>query len=325
MSAALQHWVARETTCAIDYSDAHTPLTSALQADGGGYSSHLPMALHALADLGADDARLRAWAEAAWPGVPAAAPWPTLDAAQARWAAQLQDPQGLARGLASLMPGCGAMAFHALIRTAHALEAGHRPSLARALAYWQLRSAPLPGPMESAAPRLALPDWLDALLALPLPLDFSQAWINTRMASAGAEPAFQDLAPRLALHASLLPELARWLAGAYADSGNFTLLHGVTATRAMTVLLPLLDPAARPQALRAFTRQLAAALLASRWRGERRPLDLPPRDWPALRVAAIAHNDDHAIKLAHAAWQLGAQEADPVWRRAAERALISFG
>ena len=32
-----------------------------------------------------------------------------------------------------------------------------------------MRSEPLPGPDESTAPALALPDWLDALLALPLP------------------------------------------------------------------------------------------------------------------------------------------------------------
>ena len=35
-----------------------------------------------------------------------------------------------------------------------------------------------------------------------------------------------------------LRQLGRWAAAAYADSGNFTLLHGLTATRALTRLLP---------------------------------------------------------------------------------------
>ena len=119
----------------------------------------------------------------------------------------------------------------------------------------------------------------------------------------------------------LLHELARWLAGAYADSGNFTLLHGLTASRALTALLPLLAPAARPAALRAFTGQLAAALQASRWRGERKAASTPPREWPALVADAIGRSDAHAIKLTHAVWHLGRLDRDPVWRRAAEVAL----
>ena len=45
---------------------------------------------------------------------------------------------------------------------------------------------------------------------------------------------------------------------------------------------------------------------------------------PALRAAAIAHNDEHAIKLVHTAWQFGRLDPDPVWRQAAARALQSF-
>ena len=37
------------------------------------------------------------------------------------------------------------------------------------------------GDEETGRVALALPDWLDALLALPLPADFSQPWISVRM------------------------------------------------------------------------------------------------------------------------------------------------
>jgi hypothetical protein len=143
------------------------------------------------------------------------------------------------------------------------------------------------------------------------------------MQHAAAQPGFQNLAPRLRIEPGLLAQIARRLAEAYAGSGNFTLLHGLTSTRAITLLLPLLPPAARSAALRDFTRQLAAALIASRWRGEQQQ---PPAagEWAELRAAAIDHDDEHAIKLVHTAWQFGRLDADPVWRQAAARALQSF-
>lgn len=311
---------------APEFLDAQRASQGELPPSGGAYSSHLPMALQALASLGADEARLRAWASQAFASVPALAPWPELEQTERRIAEALErDGVGatLMRRLPALMPGCGGMAFHLLIRTAHAWESGHRAQLARALAYWSLRSSPLPGPVEAEGERLGLDEWAQALLALPLPASMNQPWISARMLRAAEQPGFQAIAPRLRLEPGLLAQIARWAARAYAGSGNFTLLHALTATRAMSQLLPLLAPAARPAALRDFTRQLGAALIASRWRGE---LGDPPvaADWEALRAAAIAHEDEHAIKLVHAAWQLGRTDSDPVWRQAAGRALAAF-
>ena len=322
----LRELLDEELARAPEYLDAQRASSGELPASGGAYSSHLPMALHALASLGADEARLRDWAATAFATVPAIAPWPELQQTEERIAdAMARDGVGatLMRRLPTLMPGCGGMAFHLLIRSAHAWEAGHRGQLARALAYWTLRSSPLPGPAEIEGERLGLAEWAEALLALPLPAGMNQPWISARMLHAAAQPAFQQIAPRLRLEPGLLADIARWAAAAYAGSGNFTILHALTATRAMGQLLPLLPPAARPSALRDFTRQLGAALIASRWRGE---LGEPPAAaaWDALRAAAIAHEDEHAIKLVHAAWQLGRTDSDPVWRQAAARALAAF-
>ncbi len=323
---ALHELLDAELGHAPEHLDAQRASSGELPASGGAYSSHLPMALHALASLGADEGRLRAWAATAFATVPAIAPWPELEQAEQRIADALErDGVGatLMRRLPALMPGCGGMAFHLLIRTAHAWEADHRAQLARALAYWTLRSSPLPGPAETEGERLGLAEWVEALLALPLPAGMNQPWISARMLQAAAQPAFQQIAPRLRLEPGLLADIARWAAAVYAASGNFTILHALTATRAMSQLLPLLPPAARPTALRDFTRQLGAALIASRWRGE---LSEAPAasDWDSLRAAAIAHEDEHAIKLVHAAWQLGRTDNDPIWRQAAARALSSF-
>lgn len=333
MSAVLQSLLDAELRRAPEHHDAERPSCGPLPPGGGAYSNHLPMALQALAALGASDARLQAWAGRAFAGVPLQGVWPALETTESRLRQALHQGGAaalLAHHLPTLMPGCGAMAFHALIRTAHAWEAGHQGQLLRALAYWRERSAPLPGPVEAEGEgegegeHLALDDWLAALLRLPPPEAMNQPWISVRMLAAASSQAFQQLAPRLCLDADLLPRLARRAAAAYAGSGNFTLLHLLTATRALGVLLPLLPAPARDAALRAFSRQAAAALLASRWRGALQ-VQPEPADWHNLRAAAIAHDDAHAIKLVHAAWQLGQHDADPVWRQAAARALQGFG
>lgn len=325
-SAALMTLLGEELAHAPEYLDGQRASTGPLPADGGAYSSHLPMALHALAALGADEARLHAWAAKAFPTVPALGSDPEL-AREEQSIAEALDREGeggaLARLLPALMPGCGGMAFHLLIRTGHAWESGHRGQLVRSLAYWRLRSAPLPGAPEPEGERLQLADWWQALLALPVPDGMHQPWISARMLHAAAQPGFQALAPRLALPhdgPDLLDRLAHQLATVYAGSGNFTLLHGLTATRAMRLLLPLVPHSARSACLRDFTRQIGAALIASRWRGALKAAPAPS-DWDRLRDQAVAHDDEHAIKLVHATWQLGGASADPVWRQAATRAL----
>lgn len=306
----------------LDEELAHAPEHGA-SAGGGAYSTHLPMALHALAALGAPPERLHAWAARHFPQVPAL-DWPELASTEERLRNALQR-EGLdallQKRLPPLLAGSGAMAFHGLIRVAHMLEAGHEAQLLRSLAYWSLRAEALPGPAEVTGEKLGLAEWADALLALPRP-DLRAAWITLRMQAVAAQPAFQALAPRLRLGPALPEQLARWAAGAYAASGNFTLLHALTGTRALLRLLPRLPPAARPAALRDFTRHLGAALIASRWTGQALPAIEPP-DWATLKAAAVAHDDEHAIKAVHAAWQLGAHDADPVWRQAAARALAT--
>jgi catechol 2,3-dioxygenase-like lactoylglutathione lyase family enzyme len=325
-SSALMQLLSDELAHAPEYLDSQRASSGPLPADGGAYSSHLPMALHALAALGADEARLHAWAAKAFPTVPALGSDPDL-AREEQSIAEALDREGeggaLARLLPALMPGCGGMAFHLLIRTGHAWESGHRGQLVRSLAYWRLRSAPLPSTSEPEGERLQFADWWQALLALPAPDGMHQPWISARMLHAAAQPGFQAVAPRLALTPDLLDRLAHQLATVYAGSGNFTLLHGLTATRAMRLLLPLVPHSARSACLRDFTRQIGAALIASRWRGalEAAP---EPRDWDRLRAQAVAHDDEHTIKLVHAAWQLGAESTDPVWQQAAARALQAF-
>jgi hypothetical protein len=321
MSALLHQLLDAQLPFAPEYLDGATANTDAKPPGGGAYASHRPMALQALASLGASDAQLQAFLDQQ-PPIPLRARWPALDAAEQRLRLELQQ-QGAGTVLARLLPErlahAGAVAFHGLIRTAHAWESGHPGELALAMAWWLQRDQPLP--VLHVNPQLHLADWWAALLALPAPEGMPQDWIAQRMQAWVQTPGFIRIAPQLRLEADGLQQLAALALRAYADSGNFTILHLVTASRALQVLGPFIPPEACDAALRDFSLHAAAGLLASRWRGSALAT-LPPWDWPALLTAACASSHDHSIKLVHAArhWQQQGLD-DTLCRSAATRAL----
>lgn len=299
----------------------------------GRMSNHLPMAQQALLELGASAERLQAFTEAQ-----EAALEPRSGARPARTAierdlgradsdgtwrahfaariAELGSPAALREALALLLPGAGAIAFHGLIRTGHAVLAGHDGELAAGLAHWAAHFMPLPATEDG--PPLALADWLQALALVPPPACPPRGLITDRMQAWGDSPGFAAAAGRLRHGPDTLRELALLAARTYAATGNFTVLHLLTASHAMTVLQPWW-PA--PELPRGFSIAAAAGLLAS-GATPALTLDRPPgRPWPALIAAACDQDDAHVIKLTHAAWRLGRRWPDPAWRRAAERAV----
>ena len=111
-------------------------------------TNHLPMALHALHSLGATPERMQEFQGAyrqRFNGMlptsvaDVVADWRPLRAKEGAYPALLATfkamiardgtDQVLRDALPDLMPGVAAAAFHALIRTAHAVEAGHRGEL----------------------------------------------------------------------------------------------------------------------------------------------------------------------------------------------------
>ena len=119
-----------------------------------GLSNHLPMALHALQVMGASETRMREFyasyarrfegQAAPVAGQEAVADWrllrgqpdayPALHASFAEALAREGAVEVLRRSLPELLSGVAAAAFHGAIRTAHAVQAGHRGELAAALA-----------------------------------------------------------------------------------------------------------------------------------------------------------------------------------------------
>jgi hypothetical protein len=299
-------------------------------------TSHLPMALHALAQLGADALRLQRFFDhyarrfegrAAEPKAAAVNDWLPLrgradafGALQATFAAALRR-QGrdatLRAALPALWPGAAAAAFHGLIRTAHALQSGHDGELAAALAYWAWRWQPMADGDEG--PPLPFDAWSERLIEAGRSSSFEGGLISHRMARAAATSAdYRSLATRLRPDDRLPQRLWAFAAQRYAATRNFTVLHMVTGVRALHVLLPWADDAAG--ALRETVRAYTAAYLAANVP----PHDLAPvveLDWSTLVARAMQSEDDHVIKLVHACRVAEQARIAGPFRAAASRAV----
>ncbi|MCA0244744.1 MAG: questin oxidase family protein [Proteobacteria bacterium] len=300
---------------------------------GDGLSNHAPMALVALERLGADGERLNAWltryanAKRLRPARPVQA-WPRGDAwpdrlgDRAAWPAyrglfrEWIDEEGarslLAQALPQLLPGCAAAAFHGLIRTAYAVQVGHLAELADGLAHWASFHLPL-GPLPDAASDQ--PDPLPLLRRLRAG-DSEAPLIAGRIADAARGGDVNRAIAPLAIDAATPERLARAAAFAYAESGNFTALHLVTASHAMRVLARFSD---EPEAAwRWFWQAWAHGVVAARLRPA---APVPLRPWDALVATARASDDEHVIKLVDSAREEERCYGGDDWRRAASRAV----
>jgi hypothetical protein len=308
---------------------------------GASLSNHLPMALTALARLGASDSRRTEFAARyaqRLHAAPPPEPWPAGEA----WRALLGQPRAwpayrslwrewidhegaadvLAQALPGLMPGVGGAAFHGPIRVAYALAANHADELIDALAYWSCRWFAC-GAADGAGSNA---DTLAVLNALDLSADLAPApLIAQQMAQAAAHPRFAAALARWRVDAhTTLPRLAMLAAERYAARAEFTALHLVTSAHAMTVLLPWLEPDDRAGALRHYA-GAAAAAWATLPRGPVPAANFEILPWPQIVARAIDSGDDHAIKLVDSCRELEAALGGAVWARAASRAVVPIG
>ena len=298
-----------------------------------GLSNHLPMALLALHRLGAPGPRLQAFAagyacrlEPAplplyWSGTEPwvarlgqRAAWPAYRTLFGQWLARSGNAAVLEQALPELMRGCGAAAFHGLIRSACALQAGHAGELADGLAYWACRHLPL-GP----APLGQEPDPSRLLSALQAGLGgwtSEQGLIFQRMADAAAVPAFARTVARLRVGPDTLGALALQAAALYAASGNFTAMHLVTSAHAMRLLLPYVGQPLL--AVGHYWCAFAAGFVAS---GALAAGTAPLLPWQQLVAAAVQSDDEHLVKVVYSCREQERECGGAVWRLAASRAL----
>lgn len=307
----------------------------------GDLSNHLPMALAALHRLGASDERLGQYTARYTPRLhpaPAIEPWPAGNP----WRERFGDPHAwpiyrdffrqwlvhegvgdvLQQALPWLMQGCGAAAFHGLIRTAYAFDSMAAAELADALAYWSCRWVDLGTtlPARRGEPVRDPAQLLNALAALATATRSQGGLISHRMQAAVQARGFAGAAAQLQVDAATLPRLARQSARLYARSGNFTVLHLVTSAHAVRVLLPLLDEPL--PAMAAYWRAWAGGVVAARFDAAQPGRVTPLRDWAELAAAASASDDGHLVMLVDTCRQeQAAYNGAPDWQRAASRAV----
>jgi hypothetical protein len=99
-------------------------------------------------------------------------------------------------------------------------------------------------------------------------------------------------------------------------------VHGVTSAAALRSLVPHLDPAAAREAIR-YAWQAGAALYATFGSAPAVAGEIEPPRETAIELVehAIAHGDEHAIKLTEACLGEHARRASPAYLAAARRAL----
>ena len=285
---------------------------------------HLPMTVAALAEMGADETHLAAWAEryANRHGLR-----PAMHAereARLRWRARIRDlgrSAVFAQHGAYFARGIGAAAFHAAIRAAYAFERSDDDELAAALEAWEREYLPIARPLVEAS--CSVEASLAELAASPIRTD-GRGLIATRMKAVAEDARFAAIAASVPSAADV-DALALAAATAFALSGDFTALHVMTGTHAMRVLLRHLT--GHVSIVSGFWSAYAAAALVA---GTIPTLDAAvldalraeaPPDWEPLLARAVAQDDEHVIKSTYTAWRLDCELHDDVYRAAAQRYL----
>jgi hypothetical protein len=306
-------------------------------------SNHLPMALVALARLGADDARLAAFANryrhrlAPVDDVEAVT---TLDgwlAARGRrhaygavrpYLERRTRDEGADAVLGACLPhlvdGISGAAFHGVIRLAYSLESASDARVAAGLAYLTQVHQPL-GPRTGSLPRTADPvAALGAVAGLhELGVAASSGNIGQRLGAVGAHRAFAGVVDWLEIDDDTPRRLTEAAIALYAATDDFTALHGVTASHALSIVAPYVED--RPALASWWFQALAAAYVTIGAPSLHDPagavapwLERPPAA-DAVASRAIASDDEHVVKLVYSARALEAIAPTPLLGAVAAR------
>jgi hypothetical protein len=310
---------------------------------GGGFSNHVSMALYSLTALGGNSASLIRFAEAHWSSLEALprAEEPRITSANWRaWLGQSQALNGyralfaaegqrlgragvLRKYLPALLPGVGAAAFHALIRTGYGVRFGDDREVADGLSYWATAYLPL-GPLGKAGTE----DDVSALLAKlregsQKGTELPGRLITDKMKAAVQEPRFRGAVDGLRPSDSTLASIAAAAVRLYLSSGDFTLLHAVTGTHAYRQIAPYIEP--REEGIRYFWQAISAAYVGVGAPPVQAAPESDPPPWAPTLQRALPSLDEHDLKLVDIAREEGAFYRDPIYQSAAARRMRLFG
>lgn len=236
----------------------------------------------------------------------------------------------LAQWWPRLVPGMMAALTHGLIRTAHAIRclvATEHPDsatteLARGLAYWAARYAPLPGDVSFAGEHTLA----EAVAGL------SRKSGRSRLADLGDNPGYVEAlgALRPLDAGARLSEMTSTFAGIYLahpEEPPVPMVHGVTAPAAMRLALTQLPKEQHAPSVAAMWRVHVALLLmfTADAGAEQQSLDVASGNgllsWHELFGRALENGDEHVIKFTEACYRENALQPDPRFAAAVQAAL----
>jgi hypothetical protein len=297
--------------------------------NGRGTTNHCPMALHALHEMGASPRQLQHFfdhwqANHALPSGEKSLGEDEVNFVRlrqqlaSRLVTEGWQPTFAALLARRLSPAGGA--FHSLIRFACALENGHVGEQAAALAAWQCR--PLILPAGEAAPSRDVASLLAGISEQWEGASWQGEWITGRLQQVAEAPRWPGTLPRSLVESSaVLAQLAEIALQLYWQTGNFTVLHMVTGSRAAALVAQQLPSEWQAQWQTLMWQAVAAAYItvgAPALRSLRWP-DATGLDWQRVLPLALASLDDHVIKLVHCCWR--ERDISPRYLAVAARAV----
>ncbi|MEV7191046.1 questin oxidase family protein [Streptomyces sp. NPDC093510] len=309
----------------------------------GRLTNHAPMAVEALAAHGQAGAVHR-WLDLYAPRLEEF-PAPVERVTDANWHVALGDPRRAADWIAyfrreiadrpwrdvlalwwpRLLPGLYGGAAHPVIRVGHAvrtLEEGgttgpRLDELAHGLGYWAARHHPVTGLAVLPGARSAA----GALDAVPPIANRKDGGFPTRLARVEGLPVWADSVDEPEEARRRLAELVRAATHRYATHGHgdeTMLVHAATAPNAVLRALPALPRALWVPSLRAAW--TASAAITAMYAPDEPVAYTPPGTFTAEEVfeRALAHGDEHVIKLTDTALDVGDERALAAALRAVE-------
>jgi hypothetical protein len=306
-----------------------------------GTTNHCPMALVALARMGASSGRLRAFFDhwAATYAITETQPAAAIEGGD--WLAQVGHAAAFsslhryfgeaieARGAPAVIgdvfsrapdaPATGA--FHAIIRTAYGVEAEHAGEIAAGVAAYVATNLPIPIEWNGRRPALSVKDGLAGVAGRFAGARWPAGSITGQLTAIAAHPDFCSVLPAPPAGDSLLDDIARAAIELYWQTPDFTILHMVTGMHAARVLFAQLPDALVQRLIPAMWAAFCAAYVSV---GAPPLRAVEPPDchagWPEVLRLAAGSDNDHVIKLADTCFQESLRDpASPYYLAAAAR------
>ncbi len=291
--------------------------------NGRGTTNHCPMALTALASMGAAPDRLErffthwerrhalAGVEQAplsrdrWLGaIGCAELFGATRNCFADWVAQDGADAVLQSVIGEVSPAPASGAFHALIRLAYGLLADNAGEIGAGLAALVCGRLVIDIPMAGRTPAASVQDGLASLSRWLPDTKVEGNWIAPRLRAVAQLPSFRAVFQAMPQNEDLLAALRRAALALYWQTDDFVALHLVTGVHAARVVLSQLPH----ETAESYMPELWAAFCAAYVVIGAPPMKMASmatveEDWPALFAMACKSDDDHDIKLVHTCFE----------------------